>query len=122
MNDRQRKFAQLVVKGSAAGRAYEKAGYDARGVKADQSASRMLSTNEKVKAYIDELRAKGAAKTMLTLEKTHEILERIATKNIDKDPRVAVQALDQANKLRGSYAPDKHEVASTIEVVIGSGS
>ena len=42
LNDRQRRFVELVVLGRAAGRDYEEAGYDARGEVADQAASRLL--------------------------------------------------------------------------------
>lgn len=55
LNDRMRKVCELVVQGIPAGRAYEQAGYMARGDTADQAASRLLGT-VKVAAYLDVLR------------------------------------------------------------------
>ena len=103
-------FADLVIRGTPAGRAYEQAGYRARGNAADVNASRLLK-NAQVKAYMGKMREKVANKTALTLAKTHDLLERIAMKNVDSDPRVAIQALDQANKLRGDYSTSKLEVS-----------
>jgi hypothetical protein len=56
LNPRQRRFVELVATGMAAGRAYEQAGYSARGDKADQSASR-LSRNAKVCEALAEVQA-----------------------------------------------------------------
>jgi phage terminase small subunit len=108
MNARQQKFADLVASGKAGGPAYAKV-YKAQGAAADSCATKLLR-NAEVSAYIDKIRAKATEKTGLTLAKTHEILERIAEE--EDDNRVVIQALDQANKLRGSYAPDKLQVSS----------
>tara|TARA_B110000305_G_scaffold78432_1_gene88228 strand:+ start:243 stop:443 length:201 start_codon:yes stop_codon:yes gene_type:complete len=43
LNDRQIKFVELVFQGHPAGRAYEKAGYKAKGKIADANASRLLT-------------------------------------------------------------------------------
>lgn len=51
LNAREKRFADLVISGMAAGRAYEKAGYAARGGVADTNASRMLR-NAQVASYI----------------------------------------------------------------------
>ena len=59
LSDRQRKFAHLVLKQVPAGRAYEQAGYKARGKTADEAASRLLSTNVKVQDYLEEMRAEA---------------------------------------------------------------
>ena len=61
ISDRMRRVCELVVQGHPAGRAYELAGYSARGDSADQAASRMLGTI-KVKAHLDALRAAAAKK------------------------------------------------------------
>jgi phage terminase small subunit len=101
-------FADLVIQGTPAGRAYEQAGYRARGNAAEVNGSRLLK-NAQVQAYMSKMREKVANRTALTLAKTHDLLERIALKNIDTDPRVTIQALDQANRLRGDYS-DKLQV------------
>jgi hypothetical protein len=51
-----RKVCELVVQGTPAGRAYEQAGYTARGDAADVSACKLLRI-PKVKAYLETLRA-----------------------------------------------------------------
>lgn len=58
VTDRQRIFCELVVGGFPAGRAYERAGYSARGDSADQAGSRLLG-NVKVSAYLAKLRAEA---------------------------------------------------------------
>lgn len=65
LNDRMRRFGELVAGGMAAGRAYEEAGYVASGVVADAAASRLL-TNVKVDAFVKELRLKSAETCEMT--------------------------------------------------------
>lgn len=55
INDRMRRFAELVVQGHPAGRAYELAGYSARKDAADQNASQLLR-KPKVADYLQSLR------------------------------------------------------------------
>lgn len=55
LNDRMRRVCELVVKGVPAGRAYEQAGYTARGDDADVSACKLLRI-PKVAAYLQTLR------------------------------------------------------------------
>jgi hypothetical protein len=61
INDRMRRVCELVVQGHPAGRAYELAGYQARGDSADQAASRLLGT-VKVAAYLETLREAASKK------------------------------------------------------------
>lgn len=60
VNDRQRRFCEFVMRGLAAGRAYEAAGYEASGDAADVQASKLLR-NPKVAHYLDGLRAEATA-------------------------------------------------------------
>ncbi len=55
INDRQRRFCELVVAGRPAGRAYEEAGYAVRGDVADAAAARMLG-NDRVQDHLVKLR------------------------------------------------------------------
>ena len=55
INDRMRRTCELVVSGHPAGRAYELAGYTARGDAADVCAAKMLG-KAKVKQYLATLR------------------------------------------------------------------
>lgn len=61
INDRMRRVCELVVTGHPAGRAYELAGYTARGDAADVCAAKMLG-KAKVKEYLSRLR-EAASKT-----------------------------------------------------------
>lgn len=61
INDRMRRFCELVVSGHPAGRAYEMAGYTARGDAADQNASQLLR-KPKVAAYLQTLREQASKK------------------------------------------------------------
>lgn len=64
-NSRHERFAQEVAKGGPAGRAYEAAGYAARGDSADQAASRLLG-NVKVAERVRELQAASADEAVIT--------------------------------------------------------
>lgn len=59
INDRMRRVCELVVQGVPAGRAYEQAGYTARGDAADQNASQLLR-KPKVADYLRTLRDAAA--------------------------------------------------------------
>lgn len=76
LSDRQRKFATLVVDGMAAGRAYEKSGYAAKGRDADAAASRMLA-NAKVHDFVQELRRKAAERSEMKRWEMIEWLTRV---------------------------------------------
>jgi phage terminase small subunit len=53
----QRRFVERVAAGMPAGRAYEAAGYRAKGPVADSHASRLLARNGKVKAALAEVQS-----------------------------------------------------------------
>jgi hypothetical protein len=65
INDRMRRVCELVVSGHPAGRAYELAGYTARGDAADVCAAKMLG-KAKVKEYLAMLRAQASVKAEFT--------------------------------------------------------
>jgi len=121
MNDRQRKFARLVVGGQALGEAYNEAGYKAKGSSAYECASR-LARNVKIKEYMDSIREKVEKKDIWSLEERHNMLRRVSDENEDKDPRVSIAAADQYNKLTGGYAPEKVDINQDIVITIGSNS
>lgn len=74
-NDRHERFAREYLIDLNAGRAYERAGYKARGKSADEAASRLLSRNVKVQARIAELQAERAERTEITADR---VLEEMA--------------------------------------------
>lgn len=61
ITDRQRRFCELVVAGVSGGRAYERAGYTARGNAAEVEASKTLRKPQ-VAEYLEILRAAASAK------------------------------------------------------------
>ncbi len=61
VSEQQRRFCELLMISMPAGRAYERAGYVAKGDAADAAASRLLG-NAKVAAYLERLRAEAAEK------------------------------------------------------------
>jgi hypothetical protein len=65
ISDRHRQFAELVSQGVPAGRAYEKAGFKARGASADTEASKTLR-NPKVAKRLQSLRQEAAARATIT--------------------------------------------------------
>jgi phage terminase small subunit len=75
LNDRQRRFCELLVSGLAAGRAYEQAGYQtSSAASADQCASRMLRNVKEVKEHVAKLRRELMAKTALSQEEVAGLL------------------------------------------------
>lgn len=131
MNDRQRRFAELVVSGRPAGRAYEEAGYSARGHAADVEGSKFL-TKPEIAAYIAQLRAESAKDARLSKAQVIAFLcDVIATPigEVTPDSRLAqeyeapsesrggrikmpgkIPAVQELAKLCGWYAPEKVEV------------
>jgi hypothetical protein len=65
INDRMRRFCELVVSGHKAGRAYEMAGYANRGALADVEACKLLR-KPKVAEYLNLLREQASAKAEFT--------------------------------------------------------
>jgi len=118
MNDRQRKFAELVVQGRPASRAYQEAGYSATGNSAEALASKMIR-NDKVAAYIEELRGEVKAASKFTREAKLEGIYEIYQRNKLDDPRVALAAIAEENKMTGDHAAEKIEVEADITIKIG---
>ena len=65
INDRMRRVCELVVQGKPAGRAYEMAGYSARGDIANRAASRLLQ-HPRVAEYLAMLQAEASRKAEFT--------------------------------------------------------
>ena len=118
MNDRQRKFAELVVQGRPASRAYQEAGYEARGNSAEALASKLLR-HDKVSEYIEELRGEVRAASKFTREsKLEGIFEIYQNTKLD-DPRVALAAIAEENRMTGDHAAERLQVEADVVVRIG---
>lgn len=128
LSAQQMRFAEHVVAGMPAGRAYEKAGYKAKGASADSAGSKLLR-NDKVAEYLAELRAEAKKGAILTAQERMEWLSRAVTtplNEIDEQNDLCVEytmsddgvkvkkpdqirAIDLLNKMDGAYAPEQHE-------------
>jgi phage terminase small subunit len=104
-NAKHERFAQGLFGGMTADEAYETAGYEPnRG-----NASR-LKSNESIRKRVAELQGAAAEKAEWTAADRMVMLSEIALDTKAKDPRVAVSAISEANKMQGSYAPTKQEL------------
>lgn len=103
-NARHERFAQALAKGMSATDAYSSAGY-----KGDRTAASRLSTNVNVSRRVDEIKNKVAEKAEWTAAERLLALKTIFDREAEKDARVAISAIAEANKMQGSYAPVKRE-------------
>lgn len=108
LNDRQRRFAELLVEGRSATSAYIDAGYAEQG--AEASASRLLS-NAKVAAYVAILRAASAKAAGYTLEAHIERLRELAEGAVAANQfAAAITAEVNRGKVSGFYVEKVEDV------------
>lgn len=105
-NPRHESFAQALAKGKSAAEAYVAAGYKPN----DGNAIR-LKGNERVAERVTELSERIAEKAEWTAADRLRILSEIVDRAAREDPRVAVSAIAEANKMQGSHAPARTEVS-----------
>lgn len=101
-NSRHEKFAQLLAEGKSATDAYAEAGYSG-----DRTAASRLSTNANIRQRVDEIKNRVAEKAEWSAADRLIALKSIYDKVEPNDPRVAISAIAEANKMQGSYAPSK---------------
>lgn len=111
-NQRHESFAQALAKGKTADEAYAQAGY-----RPNRKNAWRLKTNEGIAARVAELSAKAAEKAEWSAADRLAALKRISDAAEEKDPRVAVSAIGEANKMQGSHAPAKHTHSGTIGTI-----
>ena len=104
-NPRHEAFAQARARGLSQDDAYAEAGYKP----CRQNASRLM-TNDDIRLRVEEIQANTAAKAEWSALERLELLQSIALANREKDPRVTVSAISEANKMCGTLAPSKAEV------------
>ena len=71
--------------------------------------------NPVVKEYLDNILAESRKELAISKEMIIADLMTIKAKNIDTDPRVAIQALGEINKMLGNYAPTQNETKIITE-------
>ena len=109
LSTQQKRFADGVLSGLPAGRAYEQAGYSQTGAAADVGASRLIR-NDKVSEYIESCESKATKSTILSVIQRKEMLTRISENQENEDPNASRQAIAELNKMEGSYAVEKKEL------------
>lgn len=105
-NPRHESFAQALAKGKTATEAYADAGY-----KGDRTAASRLSTNVNIRQRVKEIVGRVSEKAEWSAADRLAALKRISDAAEDEDPRVAVSAISEANKMQGSYPPSQHRLA-----------
>lgn len=137
LNERQERFCQLVASGRPHGRAYEEAGYSAKGRSADAQAAKLVAKGN-VQARIAELMKENASGCRLSREQAMAYLcDIIETPVGDIDPQhklaqeyrepgettggmikmpAKLDAFKELAKMCGWYEPDKIEHSVTDEI------
>ena len=105
-NPRHESFAQALAKGKSATEAYAQAGY-----KPNEGNAGRLNRNEQVRSRVAEIVARTSEKAEWSAADRLKSLKTIHDSQIEKDPRVAISAIAEANKMQGSHAPAKHQHA-----------
>ncbi|HEV7415020.1 MAG TPA: terminase small subunit [Tianweitania sediminis] len=102
-NARHERFAQELAKGKTATEAMKAAGYS------DPRNSSRLTKNDEITRRVDEIKSRVAEKAEWTAADRLQALKTIFDSHAEKDARVAISAIAEANKMQGSYAPQKRE-------------
>lgn len=95
-------FAQGLFAGLTGDEAYEKAGY-----KPNRGNAARLKANDSILKRLAELQSKASEKAEWNAADRLAALKRIQEATEKGDPRVAVSAIAEANKMQGSHAPAK---------------
>lgn len=103
-NAKHEAFAQALAKGRSQEEAYADAGFKPH----RQNASRLM-TKDDVRRRVEEIKARISEKAEWTAADRLSALKTIFDSHADKDARVAISAIAEANKMQGSYAPVKRE-------------
>ena len=129
LSTQQKRFADGVLSGLPAGRAYEQAGYTQTGAGADSAASALIR-NHKVSEYIESIKSKTESKLIMSITERKEWLTRGITtplSDVDESSDLCVEsissevmakikkvdplrAMDILNKMDGAYAAEKVDV------------
>lgn len=109
MNDRQKKFADLIIMGRPASRAYREAGYSATGNGAEVNGHKLLK-NPEIKAYIEAAKERAAEAAEIERE---DIVRFYANVIRGRDEtRDKLTAARDLAKMMGWNEPEKINVQS----------
>lgn len=107
-NARHERFAQELAKGETADAAYVTAGY-----RANRGNATVLKAKQSVRKRVEELQGRAAEKAEWTAADRLIMLQQIAQASVSADPRAAIAAIGEANKMQGSHAPTKQDLTSS---------
>lgn len=103
-NAKYEAYAQGLANGLSADQAYQEAGF-----KANRGNAIRLKANESIMKRVQELLDNAAEKAEWTAAERLISLKEIHDTQRAKDPRVAISAIAEANKMQGAHAPTKNE-------------
>lgn len=106
MTAKQERFVSEYLIDLNATQAAIRAGYSEK--TAQEQSSRLLS-NVMVAKAVSEAQGRIAEQAEWSAVERLRMLAEIASRTKSDDPRVAVSAIAEANKMQGSHAPAKHE-------------
>lgn len=101
-NPRHESFAQALAKGKTADEAYAQAGYSP-----NRGNATRLKANDNVRKRVSELQGRVAEKAAWSATERMKSLQAIHDAQVEKDPRTAIAAIAEANKMDGSHKPTK---------------
>lgn len=106
LSEKQKRFISEYLKDNNATQAAIRAGYSA---KTARSVGSENLTKPDIAAAIARKQESIAKKAEWTATDRLSALKGIFDKEADKDARIGIAAIAEANKMQGSYAPSKHE-------------
>jgi len=105
---RQALFCEAIVKGSTKDKAYLEAGYDTKDkAQRARNANRLLTMNDKVRAYVDALRAEGCRISGFTRAKAQQMLDDAYA--IAKQARNPVAMVSAVRALAALYGLEREQ-------------
>lgn len=101
-NPRHEAFSQALAKGKTADEAYALAGF-----KPNRGNAATLKAKQSISDRVAEIVGRIAEKAEWSAADRLKSLKTIHDSQIEKDPRVAISAIAEANKMQGSHAPSQ---------------
>lgn len=123
LKPQHQRFVDFFVESDNACDAYIKAGYKAGKTERSNyltTASSRLVTNVDIKNAVAERRRYMADHRLLSLREKQGMLAVMARENYRRgpdgegDPKIAVMAIRELNKMEGDYAPTKHQTITGV--------
>lgn len=103
-NAKYEAYAQALAKGKSATEAMKAAGYS------DPRNSSRLTKKDEIARRVDEIKNKVSEKAEWSAADRLASLKTIHDEALKEDRRTAIAAINEANKMMGSYAPVKQEI------------